>query len=63
MKLTLGVAIFLIYLSTSFADKARFDNYRVYNIRIENQLQLRVLKELSDVSDSVNSKQCFETIA
>lgn len=35
------------------AEKARFDNYRVYSIAVDNQQQLNVLKELNEISDSV----------
>lgn len=42
----------ILFFSTS-AEKARFDNYRVYNIKIENGEQLDALKFLADTSDSV----------
>jgi hypothetical protein len=46
--------IFLFcFLVSVFAEKARFDNYRVYRIKIENVDQLKALRQLADTSDSV----------
>lgn len=42
---------FLVVIS--HAEKARFDNYRVYDIQIENVDQLKALRQLADTSDSV----------
>lgn len=53
MKQALALAIVLIAVISTSAEEARFDNYRYYSIAIENDLQLRALKELSEVSDSV----------
>lgn len=39
------------------SDKSRFDNYRFYSVNIENEVQLKALRELSEVSDSVSSQQ------
>lgn len=54
MKLLLGVAGLLLVHIVAAADKARYDNYRVYSVSVDNQLQLKVLKELAEVSDSVS---------
>lgn len=53
MKQALGFVLVLISALSVLAEQARFDNYRYYTINVENELQLRALKELSDVSDSV----------
>lgn len=55
MKLALSTLLLILSTFAASAEKARYDNYRVYNVPIENQLQLRALKELSVVSDSVKS--------
>lgn len=47
---------FLICLAFLFltvgAEKARFDNYRVYSVEIENQIQYEAMKYLDENSDS-----------
>lgn len=53
MKLSISFGV-LLWCSVTFAEKARFDNYRVYHVAIENEIQLRALKELSENSDSVS---------
>jgi hypothetical protein len=50
------LSLFLVLLVSVYAEKARFDHYRVYRIEIENDDQLKALKELSETSDSVNLK-------
>ena len=45
---------FFFLLITAFAEKARFDNYRVYRIQLENEDQLNALRQLAETSDSVN---------
>lgn len=54
MKILIFTIIALITFST--AEKARYDNYRVYRVDIENNEQLKVLHYLADNSDSVNMK-------
>jgi hypothetical protein len=46
----------LLSLSASLvaADKARFDNYRVYSVAVETEEQLKVLREIEETSDSVS---------
>lgn len=56
MKLTLSCFIVVFLCLVAFAEKARYDNYRVYHVAIENDVQLKALIELSEVSDSVSSK-------
>lgn len=41
-------------LSACIAEKARFDNYRVYSIAIETKEQLDLLMQLEEISDSVS---------
>ena len=50
---TLFCIIFVI--SSICCEKARFDNYRVYKVSIENKEQLEALKQLADSSDSVKN--------
>lgn len=38
---------------TVWAEKARFDNYRVYSIRVENKEQLSALKKIENNPDGV----------
>lgn len=52
MKLLICLAF--LFLSAG-AEKARFDNYRLYNVQIENQEQYEAMKYLEDHSDSVNN--------
>lgn len=41
------LAVFAVYfVVVVLADKARFDNYRVYSVIVENDEQLNVLREL-----------------
>ena len=43
----------LLVFAISLAEKARFDNYRVYEIFIENTDQLNALRLLHETSDAV----------
>lgn len=54
MELKLVAVVLALSLLSVSADKARFDNYRLYNVEIETHDQLSVLRELSETSDSVN---------
>lgn len=40
--------ILLVSVVLAVGEKARFDNYRVYSIEVENDEQLQVLKELEN---------------
>lgn len=55
MKFTLSIAVLILSAVTANCEKARYDNYRVYRVVVESELQLKVLKELSEVSDSVSA--------
>lgn len=59
MKLLLGLAIVFVSNLSASGDKARFDNYRLYSVSVDNELQLRVLKELAKIGDSVSYKKLF----
>lgn len=48
--LSILIAGFLV----ACAEKARFDNYRVYSVHIENEEQLKVLQELELHPDGVS---------
>lgn len=52
------IFLFCVLIS-AFAEKARFDNYRVYKVKIENIYQLQELRQLADTSDSVNCLVLF----
>lgn len=51
MKFLVVLALFV--LATN-GEQARFDNYRVYSVIIENDQQLEGFKYLEEHSDSVN---------
>lgn len=46
--------LLLIFSVAAYAEKARFDNYRVYRVLLENDEQVLAMRELSESSDSVN---------
>lgn len=48
-ELTIFVACFAVV----FAEKARFDNYRIYSVNIENDEQLNVLRDLQNYPDGI----------
>lgn len=45
---------FTIYFVLISCEKARFDNYRVYRVWIENPEQLRLLQELENYQDGLS---------
>lgn len=45
LKMCLTYLLILAIFSGGFCDKARFDNYRVYSIKIETEQQLNLLQE------------------
>lgn len=53
MKL-LSVAIVFACFVAGFSEKARFDNYRVYSIDVENEQQLAVLKDFESGLDGIS---------
>lgn len=48
--------LLLFGFSTSLgAEKARFDFYRLYEVQVENELQLEVFKQISEYPDGVKN--------
>lgn len=55
MKLPLAfVLLSIIFVKAS--EKARFDNYRVYEIYIENDQQLELLQQIDSFPDGVRNR-------
>lgn len=52
MRVLTFVVIFSSIL-VIFCEKARFDNYRIYLVHIENEDQLKVIQELEAYSDGL----------
>lgn len=54
--------IFLLFLLSNFkfpnvkCEKARYDNYRVYEIFIENEDQLKLMREIENYPHGVRMK-------
>lgn len=46
--------LFVIYFVSISCEKARFDNYRVYRVWIENPEQLELLQELESNQDGLS---------
>jgi hypothetical protein len=46
--------LLLTFVSLAVGEKARFDNYRVYNLKIENAQQLATLQEMENYRDGVS---------
>lgn len=53
MKVLIGTLVLAFAALAVSAEKARFDNYRVYSIDVDTHDQLTVLREISETSDSV----------
>lgn len=43
----------LIVVTVDCVEKARYDNYRVYNILIENNVQVELMREIENYPDGV----------
>lgn len=56
MKFYIGALVLALSALAVSAEKARFDNYRVYSIDVDTHDQLTVLREISETSDSVRSE-------
>jgi hypothetical protein len=52
MKL-IGFILLFGVSATLGAEKARFDLYRLYEVKVENDLQLEVFKQISEYPDGV----------
>lgn len=67
MKL-FALALFCACFVASFSEKARFDNYRVYSVNVENDIQLKVLQALEELPggitflDSPNFKKTIDIV-
>jgi hypothetical protein len=53
MEYKISIALFISLFLCGLAEKARFDNYRVYEVSINNEDQLNLLLEIENYSDSV----------
>lgn len=56
MKILLTILFLHLITSTAFAERARFDNYRVYEISIENVKQSKLMIEIENFPDGVSNK-------
>lgn len=45
--------VFLFAYAAAGSEKARYDNYRVYQISIENSQQLELMQEIENYPDGV----------
>lgn len=52
MRLLL-LTIFLSFSVVIFGEKIRYDNYRVYSIKVENEKQLKLLQDLNHFRDGI----------
>jgi hypothetical protein len=59
MKLLIASLFALAFVSALTAEKARFDNYRVYEILIENDQQLELMQEIENYPDGVRKIFCI----
>lgn len=53
IKLIVIFACHLLIVRMSRGEKARFDNYRVYSVKIANEKQLELLQNLEDAPDGI----------
>lgn len=49
-----SLAILFACFAACLGEKARFDNYRVYSIEIENVQQLDILKQIENGQDGIS---------
>lgn len=61
MRLIAFVVIFASVF-TVFCEKVRFDNYRVYTMIVENEEQLRALRELESYRDGIEFLESPQSI-
>lgn len=62
MKLVILISASLALLATlhgATAEKARFDNYRIYSVKIDTTEQLTQLQDLDRHLDGVSIRQLF----
>lgn len=51
-----SLVLFALVLSAKASEKARFDNYRVYEILIETDDQLELMQQIENYPDGVREK-------
>lgn len=49
------VVVILLVAAFAYAEKARFDFYRVYEVSIDSDVHLTLMREISDYPDGVNN--------
>lgn len=59
MKLCTSLLYFFLVVAVKSLEKARYDNYRVYEILIENYDQSRLMEAIEENPDGVNLKICY----
>lgn len=55
------IAILSIFVVAATCEKARYDNYRVYEIFIANKNQLELMREIQNYPDGVRVLKINET--
>ena len=48
------IAIIFLLISTIAAEKARYDFYRLYDVSIETEIHLELMRQISENPDGVN---------
>lgn len=51
---SLGLAIFVSCCLVTFAEKVRYDQYRIYSVQIESESQLKVLQKLENDRNGIS---------
>lgn len=54
MRIILNIFIINFLINLAVSEKARYDNYRVYEIFIANEVQLELVKEIQNHPDGVS---------
>lgn len=52
MKMKLQLALVLLMVLSCFAAKARYDNYKLYSIQLQNEDQAKAVLELQNNTDA-----------
>lgn len=55
MKLALCIVVLLSFGCLAAGEQARYDNYRIYRLSIENVQQLELLQEVERYPDGVST--------
>lgn len=48
-----SVFVIALFFTVNALEKARYDNYRVYKITVDDEIQLQLLKEIENFPDGV----------